>query len=162
KRHSGFLTKSRHACFGRRSGMVGDRKTVNAEQDSAHLLDLARDKTVAGRRALVATVSDLFFVRGDALSDRERSLMSEILRQLIHDVEIEVRRALADRFAREERAPKELIATLANDAIEVAHPILLHSTVLHDEELIEIVHHRTLEHQLAIAMRASVSERVSE
>lgn len=130
--------------------------------NGATLLRLARDKTVAGRRTLVATVSDLFFGRGDTLTDRERSLMSEILRALIHDVEVEVRRALAERLAGETNAPRELVIALANDAIEVAHPILLLSSVLQDAELVEIVRHRTLEHQLAIAMRAEISEAVSE
>jgi uncharacterized protein (DUF2336 family) len=130
--------------------------------DSEQLLELARDKTVAGRRRLTATVTDLFFAHGSTLTDRERALMTDILRQLIHDVEIDVRRALAERLAREPSAPKELVVTLANDKIEVAHPILLHSEVLQDPELIEIIHHRTLEHQLAIAMRRNVSETVSD
>ena len=38
----------------------------------------------------------------------------------------------------------------------------MRSEVLRDEELIEIIRHRTLEHQLAIAMRASVSPKVSD
>jgi uncharacterized protein (DUF2336 family) len=129
---------------------------------SDQLLDLARDKTVAGRRALIATVTDLFIGSGELLSDRERTLMSEILRQLIHDVEVEVRRALAERLANERRAPRELVLALANAEAEVAHPILLHSEVLQDPDLIEIIHHRTLEHQLAISMRRQVSEQVSD
>ena len=52
--------------------------------------------------------------------------------------------------------------TLANDEIEVAHPILVNSEVLKDPELIEIVQHRTMEHQVAIAMRPRVSEQVSD
>jgi uncharacterized protein (DUF2336 family) len=132
--------------------------TLNEEQ----LCRLARDKSVASRKALIETVTDLFFAHRGVLSDRERALMSDILRQLIHDVEIEVRRALAERLAREPSAPTDLIRALANDRIEVAHPILLHSSVLQDVELIEIIHHRTLEHQLAIAMRSAVSEPVSE
>jgi uncharacterized protein (DUF2336 family) len=127
-----------------------------------HLFDLARDKTVAGRQALTATVTDLFFSSGNSLTDRERSLMAEILRQLINDVETSVRRTLAEKLAVRKDAPRELILQLANDEIAVAHVILEHSDVLRDEELIEIIHHRTLEHQLAIAMRKSVSEQVSE
>ncbi|HEY0526226.1 MAG TPA: DUF2336 domain-containing protein [Stellaceae bacterium] len=117
---------------------------------------------MAGRKALMTTVTDLFFEQGGTLSDRERTLMTEILRQLIHDVEMSVRLALAERLARQPAAPRELVTALANDQIEVAHPILLHSEVLQDVELIEIVQHRTLEHQLAIAMRSSVSEPVSD
>jgi uncharacterized protein (DUF2336 family) len=129
--------------------------------ESSHLRRLARDKSVAGRKALVDVVADLFFAHNGTLTDRERSLMSDILRQLVHAVEVDVRRALADRFAHESKSPPDLIRALANDTIEVAHPILLHSLVLQDAELIEIIHHRTLEHQLAIAMRSTVSENVS-
>ncbi|HLU47837.1 MAG TPA: DUF2336 domain-containing protein, partial [Planctomycetota bacterium] len=130
--------------------------------EGEHLFRLARDRSAAGRRALVATVGDLLFERQEELTDRERTLMTEILRRLIHEVEMEVRKALAQRLAREPSAPHELIVLLANDRIEVAHPILLHSEVLSDEDLVEIIHHRTLEHQLAIAMRREVSERVAD
>ncbi len=126
------------------------------------LLDLARNKSVDGRTRLVQIVGDLFFEDNRVLSERERDLMTEILRKLIFDVEMSVRKALADRLADEADAPAELVATLANDEIEVAHKILLKSEVLQDIELIEVVQHRTLEHQLAIAMRKSVSEVVSD
>ena len=130
--------------------------------ETQHLFDLARDKTVASRHALTATVTDLFFSRGSALTDRERALMTEILRQLINDVETSVRRTLAEKLAVHKDAPRDLVVALANDEIEVAHHILQHSEVLRDEELIEIIHHRTLEHQLAIAVRRQVSEQVSD
>jgi uncharacterized protein (DUF2336 family) len=130
--------------------------------DLEYLFELARDKTVAGRRMLVATIGDLFFSQHDILSDRERSLMTEILRQLIHDVEVSVRRALAERLAEQPLAPHELVIALANDEIEVAHPLLVNSDVLQDLELIEIIRNRTLEHQLAIGIRKSLSEEVSD
>jgi uncharacterized protein (DUF2336 family) len=130
--------------------------------DLEYLFELARDKTVAGRRMLVATIGDLFFSQHDILSDRERALMTEILRQLIHDVEVSVRRALAERLAEQPLAPHELVIALANDEIEVAHPLLVNSDVLQDLELIEIIRNRTLEHQLAIGIRKSLSEEVSD
>jgi uncharacterized protein (DUF2336 family) len=130
--------------------------------DLEYLFELARDKTVAGRRMLVATIGDLFFSQHDILSDRERALMTEILRQLIHDVEVSVRRALAERLAEQPLAPHELVVALANDEIEVAHPLLVNSDVLQDLELIEIIRNRTLEHQLAIGIRKAVSEEVTD
>lgn len=130
--------------------------------DFNDLIGLARDKSVEGRTRLVQIVGDLFFDTDTVLHDAERTIMSDILRQLIHDVEMKVRQVLAERMAREANAPHELISALANDQIEVAHPILTQSTVLQDIELIEIVEHRTFGHQLAIAMRDSVSEAVSE
>jgi uncharacterized protein (DUF2336 family) len=130
--------------------------------DLGYLFELARDKTLAGRQMLVTTIGDLFFDQNEVLSDRERALMTEILRQLIHDVEISVRRALADRLADQKTAPRDLVRALANDTIEVAHPLLVNSEVLLDLELIEIIRNRTLEHQLAIAIRKSLSEEVAE
>ncbi len=130
--------------------------------ETQQLFGLARDKSVAAREALTATITDLFFERGNVLTDRERSLMTEILRQLINDVESSVRRALAEKLAHQKDAPRDLIVALANDEISVAQSILMHSEVLCDEELIEIIHQRTLEHQLAVAMRKSVSEIVSD
>ncbi len=88
--------------------------------------------------------------------------MSDILRQLIHDVEMKVRQQLAERMASEINAPRDLISALANDQIEVIYPILTQSTIRQDIELIEIVEHRTFGHQLAIAIHESVSEVVSE
>jgi uncharacterized protein (DUF2336 family) len=126
------------------------------------LLKLARDRSVEGRTRLVQSVGDLFFDTDKVLSDRERTLMTEILRQLIHDVEMSVRLALSERLATEDLAPKDLIQILANAEIEVAYPILRESSVLQDIDLIEIIQHRTMNHQLAVAMRDSLSESVSD
>ncbi len=129
--------------------------------DSEYLYRLARDKSVAGRMALAETISDLFLQRGCTLTERERTLMFSILRQMIHDAEMSVRRAVSAQLAERDDAPRDLIQRLANDEIEVAYPILTKSTVLHDTDLIEVIQHRTLEHQLAIAIRQSVSELIS-
>lgn len=126
------------------------------------LLMLARDRSVEGRTRLVQIVGDLFFDTDTVLREAERSLMTEILRQLIHDVEMRVRQVLAAHLASEADPPADLIRALANDEIEVAHAILTQSTVLQDIELIEIVEHRTLGHQLAIAMRGTVSAAASD
>jgi uncharacterized protein (DUF2336 family) len=126
------------------------------------LLAMARDKSAAGRKTLMTAVSDLFFNKGEVLSDRERALMSDILRQIIHDVEMSVRRELASRLVRIKDAPHDLVIALANDEIEVAHPILIGSDILHDADLVEIIQHRTMQHQLAIAMRKNLSESVTE
>jgi uncharacterized protein (DUF2336 family) len=137
--------------------------TDNREsEDLKLLLAMARDKSVAGRKALVDAVGDLFRNKGDVLSDLERALMSEILRQIIHEVEMSVRRGLSDRMAQMKDAPHDLVIALANDSIEVAHPILIDSDLLHDVDLVEIIQHRTLQHQLAIAMRRNLSESVTE
>ena len=141
---------------------MSDQKSSLPNEDLSALFQMARDKSSAGRKALVNAVSDLFFNNTDVLSDREKALMTDILRQIIHDVEMSVRRELAERLAEAKQAPHELILTLANDEIEVAHPLLIQSDILHDFDLVEIIHHRTLEHQLAIAMRSTLNESVTD
>ena len=141
---------------------MSDQKSSLPNEDITALFQMARDKSSAGRKALVNAVSDLFFNNTDVLSDREKALMTDILRQIIHDVEMSVRRELAERLAEAKQAPHELILTLANDEIEVAHPLLIQSDILHDFDLVEIIHHRTLEHQLAIAMRSTLNESVTD
>lgn len=131
-------------------------------QELKSLVDLARDKSKQSRSTLVAAINDLYSDEEQLLSDRDRAIMLDIIRQLIHEVETSVRRSLAEHLATRADAPADLIATLANDEIEVAHPILVKSDVLKDPELIEIVQHRTMEHQVAIAVRASISERLSD
>ena len=125
------------------------------------LLKLAHDKSVEGRTTLASTISDLFIGNEHFLSERERLLMTEILNRLIHDVEMSVRQVLAEKLAVKDETPPELIKALANDEIDVARPILIKSKVLRDEELIEIIQHRTMSHQLAITLREEVSESVS-
>lgn len=130
--------------------------------DKNDLLALARDKSAAGRASLAAVVSDLFEDRGGDLSDRERSLMYGILTDVVHEVEMAVRRRLSDVLADREDVPLGLMQVLANNEIAVAYPILSRSVVLRDADLIEVVRHRTLEHQLAVTMRHTLSEAVSD
>jgi len=126
------------------------------------LFSLARNKSVEARTTLANTVSDLFFGNENILSEHERELMMEILNQLIHDVERNVRQALAQRLSAQATAPRELVIQLANDEIDVARPILMKSPVLRDAELIEIIQHKTMEHQLAVSRREGISEDVTK
>jgi uncharacterized protein (DUF2336 family) len=132
------------------------------KDDYEALLEMARDKTVANRARLAAATGDLFSQSSHVLTDHERVLMSDILRRLLHDTEMSVRRNLSTKLAAMDNVPHDLIVTLANDDIEVAHPILEKSELLQDSDLIEIIRHRTLQHQLSIAMRRSISESVTD
>ena len=135
-------------------------ETVGIEYET--LIDLAHDKSKQGRAVLVTAITQLYDGQGHGLTAQDRRMITEITVQLIKAVEASVRRSLADHFAERSDAPEDLVIALANDDIEVAHPVLLKSEVLHDAELIEIVRHRAMEHQVAIAMRPLVSERVSD
>lgn len=137
-------------------------KHVPKIDSTEDLIALAQDKSSEGRENLVATVADLFLEQGSVLSERERAIMTDILKTLIREVEMTVRKELAERLSASETVPGSLLTELANDSIEVAHPILVRSEVLQNAELIEIIRHRTMEHRLAIAMRRSVQSDVAD
>ncbi len=131
------------------------------ERELDGLVDLARDKSTESRSELVSTIGDLYCDQKNLLSDVDRQIMSDIIHQIIQDVEQSVRKALAEQLATLPNAHEKLIKVLAHDDIEVAHPILIKSEVMRDSELIEIVQYRTMEHQVAVAMRPSLSEPLS-
>lgn len=126
------------------------------------LLKLARDKSIAGRQALADIVSDMILKRRHKLTEREWALVFDILHRMVHDAEMSVRRVISAQIANLPNVPRDLVTTLANDEIEVAYPILTQNRGLLDTDLIEVIHHRTLEHQLAISIRHSVSGPVSD
>jgi uncharacterized protein (DUF2336 family) len=130
--------------------------------DSSYLLELARKRSTEGRSELAAAVSDLFDGEGAVLTDRERALMYEILHGVVRDAEMSVRKLVSSRLADRIDTPVDLINLLANDKIEVAFPILSESAVLQDSQLIDVIRQRTLEHQMAVSIRQTVSEDVSE
>lgn len=132
------------------------------ELEAEYLLDLAREKSKESRSALADIIVDLFETPGRTLSDRERSLMYGILHNVIRDIEMSVRQTVAAHLADLPDAPRDLLVVLANDEVDVAYPILNRCGLLRDADLIDVIRLRTMEHQLAIAMRQNVSEEVSD
>ena len=130
--------------------------------DVRQLIDLARDKSTQGRSQLVNAIGDLMDDSGRILSLQEKALMNDILKKLIQDVARPIRKALAEKLSQSPNAPQEVVHILGNDEFDIASPILLKSDLLTDEDLVEIVRHRTLSHRLAIAMRRTVSEVVCD
>lgn len=131
--------------------------------EAERLLALARSKSQAGREALYKNVWDLFENRSGSLGPAERALMTDILRQLSHEVEQEVRRHVAERLAHMEDAPHDLARLLAHDeAGEVAYPILKESRVLLDIDLVEVVRQRSQRHRMAVALREGLEGSVCQ
>ncbi len=150
--------------MGIETGKNTAKHEVNSQEtppELKQLVELARDKSIQSRSRLATVIGDLYTGQERLLSDVDRQIMSDIIHQLIQEVELSVRKALAERLATIPNAHSSLINMLANDDIEVAHPILVQSEVMQDSELIEIVQFRTMEHQVAVAMRPALSEPLS-
>ncbi len=126
------------------------------------LLQMALDRSSTGRNALARSVADICLEQNLELSEKEVQLTFDILHQLIHDVEMRVRRDLAQRLAPRRDVPRDLIVTLANDQIDVAYPILVESEVLEDDDLIAITRNQPTTHQIAVTLRKHLSAAVSE
>ncbi|MBT5110351.1 MAG: DUF2336 domain-containing protein [Rhodospirillaceae bacterium] len=131
------------------------------EIDSDALLELARNNTAGARSELIENITAFPLADHNAMSDHERSLLYDILNSIVHDAEMSVRLTMSACLAELPDAPRDLVRLLANDAIDIAYPILTKSGVLQDEDLLEIIRNRTMEHQLAISVRRAISEDVS-
>ena len=71
-------------------GEVSSAETEEFDRD--RMYQLAEQKTRTGRRDLAETIADLFYAGQSALSERERTLIFDILRRVINDAELAVRR----------------------------------------------------------------------
>lgn len=131
------------------------------QNEVAALAELASKRDPEHRAVLYENVISLFEQKHAQLSESQRSLMCDILRRLAHDVEMSVRVELAERLAADDGAPEDVILMLANDEIEVAKPVLLFSRLLNDGDLIDVIYHKTVQHQLAVAARENLGSTVS-
>ena len=125
------------------------------------LMTLARDRSPAARADMVDAIGAFVADRADVANETELGLATDILGRLLRDAETTVRRKLAERLAPEPKAPVALVRMLANDEAEVARPILVASEALEDDDLLEVIRHRTMQHRLAISLRRDISEGVS-
>jgi uncharacterized protein (DUF2336 family) len=134
---------------------------TDIQQRIEMLLDLARAEASEAKDRIADDLSEIIYEDGAPFSERELDIATDILRRLVRETELAVRQRMAQRLAREPRAPRDLVVALANDDFLVARPILTMSAALRDKDLIEIVRHKTKQHQLAVAARQSLGKAVS-
>ncbi|HVW92373.1 MAG TPA: DUF2336 domain-containing protein [Devosia sp.] len=120
------------------------------------------DANTAERDQLFRNMARLFSYVSDRCDDEQVAQYDEVLCQLAELVEIEARAHVAKLLAPLDRAPGTVVVKLANDDIEVARPLLEFSNVLSDDDLIDIIMHRTEAHRVAIAGRTPMTQRVGE
>src|SRR5579872_3813258 len=100
------------------------------------------------------------------LSDEDRAAAEGALLMLLDDVSPLVRRAMAEVFARSAEAPAAIVEALSLDQPSVALPVLEHSPLLIDADLVDIIATGNCEMQCAIARRihlpASVCAAIAE
>src|SRR5262249_10592037 len=98
--------------------------------------------TYSGERLAKIThgVTSLFLARNNDYSDEQIALFDDVLAYLIDKIETRVLIELGERLARQRRAPPRVIQRLAtHDDLSVAGPVLAHSKVLAEQDLIQII-----------------------
>jgi uncharacterized protein (DUF2336 family) len=126
------------------------------------MLDVQRllnDSLSSGKPELARVVAIAY---NGKLRPAERALAEDIIRRMLKEVDVLIRRSLSEVLHSNPSLPREIALTIADDVAEVAAPMLHHSLVFSDDDLIEIVRTRPLTHQIAVANREAVSEAVSD
>lgn len=135
---------------------------TTATQSRLHdLIALANEGSSIRRRELLRGVTDLFFTSADH-GAAEMALFDDVMGQLAGEMEAAVRAELAGRLAESQHAPARVARSLASDDIDVARPLLQHSSALTDDDLIVVARTKGQDHLRAISQRPVVSALVSE
>ncbi len=101
----------------------------------------------------------------DEFRGRTREIAEQIFRMLMSDVALRVRETLSDRLKSNAGVPRDIVLHLAQDVESVAAPVLRHSGVLSDADLVSIVERcrgEDVGKLIAITHRETVSDRVSD
>ena len=109
----------------------------------------------AGERAEATRALARAWLLSDLTPD-DRAAAEGALLMLLDDASPLVRRAMAEVFARSAEAPAAIVQALSVDQASVALPVLEHSPLLIDADLVDIVATGNCEMQCAIARRAGL------
>jgi uncharacterized protein (DUF2336 family) len=120
---------------------------------------LRADQAPESRAVIAEKVAGAF--ANEPLSEGEREIAVAIFQVLANDAEKLVRQRLAESVKSNPDLPHDIAVKLAFDIVEVAAPIIRHSLVLTDEDLIAVVGKCSVEHSLACAQRSYLSPAVT-
>lgn len=116
-----------------------------------------------GRAEVLRRVTDLFVHGSGRFTGDQIDLFDDVMSRLVGTIELAARAAFASRLAVVADAPGKVVRRLAfDDAIEVAAPVLAHSTRLDDAALVENARTKSQGHLLAIAGRRALAEAVTD
>lgn len=124
------------------------------------LYELARSGQSTDREALLQGMTGLLHAE---LTAHERELAHEILLLLLREAEMDLRESLAQQLALEPTCPKALLDFLVYDnPLSVSKPVLQHSTVFTDDDMIEIAKHfDSVDYCRVIALRPQIGEKLA-
>jgi len=100
-------------------------------------------------------------IRSKTLSDEERKFARKLLKHIAEDSAEMVRRALAVTLKNSPKLPRDVAVKLSGDIETIAVPVLTHSPVFTDDDLVDILKSKAAAKIIAVAKRVSVSDHVA-
>jgi uncharacterized protein (DUF2336 family) len=126
------------------------------------LEDVIQHGTPERRAETLRKITTLFLEGADRFNDDHVALFDDVMGCLIEEIEARTLAELARRIAPVANAPKDLVRTLAeSNDIAVAGP-LLKQAQLDDADLQRIAETKSQAHLLALSVRRSLSETISD
>ncbi|MDA1321535.1 MAG: DUF2336 domain-containing protein [Proteobacteria bacterium] len=114
------------------------------------------------RRALLRRLADVVSLPASRINVFERSVVGDLLVDVLRPAPVEERRRVAQRLAPLGELPDTLKRLLLRDEPEVARALLEDCAALSDADLIGCARDAGLEHRLMMASRRGLSEAVTE
>ncbi len=114
------------------------------------------------RAQMVRSLADIVVLPAGRISANERSLVADILLQIVDKVEIELRIEVATRVGRVPESPPALVRMLMLDEPPVAEKILRGAESVPEALLIEAAREGEKPHRLMIAQRIDLSTSVAD
>lgn len=99
-------------------------------------------------------------IAAGSLTDAEQAAARQILDFIMSDAAETVRRALAITLKNSPRLPRDVALRMIEDVESIAAPVLEHSPVLTDDDLVRVIEAGVPSRQVSIARRRSVSVKV--
>jgi len=108
-------------------------------------------------------VTELFLNGAERFDEEQVQVFDDVLGHLIKRIESKAVAELSTRLAPVDNAPVEVIRQLArHDEIAVAVPVLIQSTRLSDDDLVDIAKTKSQGHLLALSGREQLAEAVTD
>ena len=122
--------------------------------DTHRMYKLAEDKSPTARQELCEIISGILEISS---KPSEQELVADILISLIRQAEHDLKCALADRLSIMDNAPLRLVLRLTEEEIDIAEPVLRHSKVLNDYDLLYIIQAHDSAYWQVIAARENLT-----
>lgn len=135
------------------------------EHDSLidELEEVIAGNDIGHRARVLRRVADLFAMSSGKLSGEQMALFDDVMNRLIDEIDIAARTALGNRLAALPEVPQKVVHRLAmDDAISVAGPVLSRSACISDGTLVESAGTKSQAHLLAISLRRTLAESVTD